>query len=145
MKKKEPLRFEFSAGGVVMNPETKRLLLVRVKNLQGQEVWTFPKGHIEQGERAAEAALREGAEETGWRCNIVSSLKKVQYWFKRDGGLVKKAVTWFLMEPRQQVGERDPQEILEVRWASPEEAEKIVSYKSDFELLKELEKRRASA
>src|SRR5438876_1148461 len=95
----EKVTFEFSAGGVVYDPAAQKLLLIQVKNLQDQVVWTFPKGHIEKGETEEQAALREVQEETGWSCAILQPFHKVQYWFKKKGQLIKKSVTWFLMKP----------------------------------------------
>ena len=59
---------EFSAGGLVRRGG--KVLMVKVCNLKGEEVWTFPKGHVEKGETPMEAALREVEEETGWRCRL---------------------------------------------------------------------------
>src|SRR5262245_15163023 len=59
---------EVSAGGIVQRDG--ELLLVKVKNLKGQVVWTFPKGHIEKGETLEQTAEREVLEETGWRCQV---------------------------------------------------------------------------
>src|SRR5690242_17604462 len=86
-------RFEFSAGGICR--DGANLLMVLVENLEGQQIWTFPKGHIEKGEKAAEAAVREVEEETGYQCEIVQPFERVSYWFKRNGQLTKKAVAWF--------------------------------------------------
>lgn len=134
-KEKEKVSFEFSAGGLVFDEAARKLALVRVKNLQGEIVWTFPKGHIEKGETAPEAALREVREETGWACEIRRPFEKVQYWFRREGGLVKKSVTWFLMAPVKREGAHDADEILEIRWADLAEARELVSYRSDITLL----------
>jgi ADP-ribose pyrophosphatase YjhB (NUDIX family) len=49
-----------SAGGVVVNPEG-RVLLVS----QYGTSWSLPKGHLEEGETPLEAALREIREESG--------------------------------------------------------------------------------
>ena len=57
-------RNKFSAGVVVVRsfPDGWRYLLLRVfKN------WDFPKGRVEEGESALEAARREVEEETGIR------------------------------------------------------------------------------
>ena len=54
--------------------------MVKVENLEGDELWTFPKGHIEKGEKAPQAALREVEEETGYRCEIVKPFERVQYY-----------------------------------------------------------------
>jgi 8-oxo-dGTP pyrophosphatase MutT (NUDIX family) len=130
------VRFEFSAGGVVR--EADKLLMVKVENLEGKIAWTFPKGHLEKGEKAAQAALREVEEETGYRCEILEPFDKVQYFFKREGQLIKKDVTWFLMKPLEKTGVHDPEEILETRWVSFDEADKIAKYKSDKQILKKL-------
>ena len=132
------VRLEFSAGGVVQDGEN--LLMVKVENLEGKRVWTFPKGHIEKGEKAPEAALREVEEETGYRCEILKPFDKVQYWFKREGQLINKTVTWFLMKPLEKTGTHDAEEVLETRWVSMDEAIKLAKYKSDKQILGKLSK-----
>src|SRR5438309_8625246 len=99
--------------------------MIKVEKMKGDERWTFPKGHIEKGEKAPEAALREVEEETGYRCEIVKPFDRVQYWFKRGGQLVKKTVTWFLMKPLAKIGTHDADEILETSWASLEAAKTL--------------------
>ncbi len=125
---------EFSAGGIVSRGS--RLLLVRVRNLRGEEVWTFPKGHLEAGEGPEEAALREVEEETGWRCRVLRSLPTARYRFERRGFPVAKEVRWFLMEPLAKTGLPDAQEILASRWVAAAEARKRLVYPSDVALLK---------
>lgn len=49
-----------TAGGVVVGPHGKVVVVS-----QGGRSWSLPKGHIEAGETAMAAALREIAEETG--------------------------------------------------------------------------------
>ena len=49
-----------SAGGVVVNSEGKVLMVN-----QNADSWSLPKGHIEAGESALEAAKREVVEESG--------------------------------------------------------------------------------
>ncbi|MFA5975797.1 MAG: NUDIX hydrolase [Elusimicrobiota bacterium] len=131
-------RFEFSAGGVVR--EGSNLLMVKVENLEGRQLWTFPKGHIEAGEKAEQAALREVEEETGYHCEIIKPLDRAQYWFKRENKLTKKTVTWFLMKPLKKTGLHDPEEILETRWFPISEACRIACYRSDKKILENLAK-----
>jgi len=135
-KKPPKSRFEYSAGGVVQ--DGPKLLMVKVQNLEGDQIWTFPKGHIEKGEKAPQAALREVEEETGYRCEIVKPFERVQYYFRRGDELTKKTVTWFLMTPIKKTGTHDPEEIMETEWVPMDEARKRVKYKSDKTLLQKL-------
>lgn len=56
----EPRRTR-SAGGIVLGD---RGTIALVRNARGG-AWTFPKGHIDEGESDEEAAVREIREETG--------------------------------------------------------------------------------
>jgi 8-oxo-dGTP pyrophosphatase MutT (NUDIX family) len=136
---------EFSAGGLV--GRDGRLLLVRVKNLKGEKVWTFPKGHLEDGETPIEAAIREVEEETGWRCGLLKPLLEVGYRFRRDGKVVVKKVKWFILEPLEVIGidkmsefggktgGPDPNEILVCKWVPVALVPRMIGYPSDFQLI----------
>ncbi len=129
------IEFEFSAGGVVI--KENKVLLIKTKNLKGEEVWTFPKGHIEKKEKSKNTALREVEEETGYKCKIQKQLDTVQYWFRDKERLVKKQVKWFLMSPVKKI--KEPSwEITETKWTTFDKAEKILSYDSDKKLLSKL-------
>ena len=127
---------EFSAGGVVLREG--KVLLVEVENLKGEIVWTFPKGHLEEGESALEAALREVEEETGWKCRRTGKLPDVTYWFTRNGHPVFKKVSWFTMEPVKKTGKPDAVEIRRTKWVALADAEKQLKYPSDLKTMKEL-------
>ncbi len=128
---------EVSAGGIVRR--RGEVLLVKVVNLKGERVWTFPKGHLEKGETALEAALREVEEETGWKCRSRGKLMTVGYKFQRQGRLVDKKVEWFLMEPVEETGTPDAVEILETAWVKDDAAAGMLKYPSDLELMEKLE------
>jgi 8-oxo-dGTP pyrophosphatase MutT (NUDIX family) len=129
---------EFSAGGVVRRGND--LLLVKVENLEGRVVWTFPKGHLEKGETSEQAAVREVEEETGWRCAVTKPFGSVRYFFYRNKQPVNKVVRWFLMEPLVKTGKPDPEEILDCRWTPAPAAAELLVYKSDREVLGRLKR-----
>ena len=127
---------EFSCGGVVL--DGRKILLVQVKNLKGKKVWTFPKGHIEQGETPRQAALREVLEETGYKASILRPMIRVKYAFTFQGNYVKKMVQWYLMKKLGRIGKHDSSEILAIRWISLPKAQELVQYPSDIRLLEML-------
>ena len=127
--------FEYSAGGVVLRDGT--VLLIRTHDLKGRTVWAFPKGKLDAGETAQQAAIREVEEETGWRCRIETELPKSEYWFQRAGQRVKKTVRWFRMTPVGEGGETDG-EVDEAAWVPISEALGRLTYDSDREHLKQV-------
>jgi 8-oxo-dGTP pyrophosphatase MutT (NUDIX family) len=83
-----------SAGGLVV--EGDRILLI---STQAGRRWQLPKGHIEEGETAEQAALREVREETGVSGRVVAPLSEVEYWFVEKGARrVHKRVDYFLLD-----------------------------------------------
>ena len=129
---------ELSAGGVVSRED--ELLLVKVCNLKGEKVWTFPKGHLDKGETALQAALREVEEETGWRCLSLGPLTTVAYKFSRQGRPVDKKVKWYRMEPIEKTGKPDASEIIKAKWVARAQAAKKLTYPTDLKLLALLSK-----
>lgn len=127
---------ERAAGGIV--ERDGKLLLVQVTNLAGEVKWTFPKGHLEKGEKPLDAALREVEEETGWRCEPAGKLTDIEYWFNRNGRPVHKRVSWYRMKPLKKTGKPDAVEIMKTRWAPLRSAEKKLTYPSDLKILGKL-------
>ena len=72
------------AGAVVVRGQgaSAEVLLVSAKKDPSQ--WIFPKGHVEPGESAAEAALREMREEAGVDGKIIKSIGVSTYESGRD-------------------------------------------------------------
>ena len=82
------------AGGVVartVNGE-REYLLVEARRNRG--VWVLPKGHIEPGETAEVAAVREVQEEAGVRAAVVAQAGESEY--AVDGHQVR--TIFFLMQ-----------------------------------------------
>jgi 8-oxo-dGTP pyrophosphatase MutT (NUDIX family) len=87
---------ERSAGGVVLRwiDGQPSVLLIR----DPYRNWGLPKGHLEEGEDALQAALREVSEETGLdRLEVGPEVTTINWFFRRRGTLVHKYCTFFLM------------------------------------------------
>jgi 8-oxo-dGTP pyrophosphatase MutT (NUDIX family) len=129
-KKAGSIKYEKSAGGVVVRVDRNepRFLLIR----DGYGHWGFPKGHLERGERADTAALREVMEETGLRqVNVVASIGAIEWRFRFRGRLIQKHCEFFLMESPS--GETRPQKaegITDCRWATIDEAQALLDYEN---------------
>lgn len=125
---------EYAAGGIV--EREGKILLVKVTNLEGKVVWSFPKGHLEKKETPLKAALREVEEETGWKCRSTGPLALIRYKFNRNGRPVAKKVRWYRMEPLVKTGRPDAVEIMKTKWVRRDKAAKALSYPSDLRLIK---------
>ena len=94
--------------------------------------WTLPKGKLDPGETHEHAALREVEEETGLRCELGRELASTSY-HDRKGR--PKTVRYWAMRPLD--GAFHPHdEVDEVRWLSLPEAEQLLTYGHDREVLR---------
>ncbi|MDD2392351.1 MAG: NUDIX domain-containing protein [Bacilli bacterium] len=64
------MKRHFCASVFVINPENKKILLIKHKKFKK---WVQPGGHIEDDETPEEAALREVYEETGVRVKLLGT------------------------------------------------------------------------
>jgi len=126
--KKRPER-EVSAGGIVFRRDadgTARFLLIR----DSYQHWGFPKGHLEDGESPAVAAMRETQEETGLEQLILQGpIRLIDWHFRFRGKYIHKFCHFFLFE--SPAGEAVPQVaegITAVRWEPLEKALEVLSY-----------------
>jgi 8-oxo-dGTP pyrophosphatase MutT (NUDIX family) len=93
--------------------------------------WTFPKGKCDAGESDEACAVREVEEETGLRGELGVELPSTHH--KDSRGRLKR-VRWWRMQPI--AGEfRPTDEVDEIRWVTPKEAEVLLSYDRDRVLL----------
>ncbi|MCZ7588976.1 MAG: NUDIX hydrolase [Gaiella sp.] len=119
-----------AAGGVALRTGAEGLEVLVVHRPKYDD-WTFPKGKCEPGEADEACALREVAEETGLACALEGELpstsyvdsrhrpKRVRYWRLRVAG---GALSF-------------DHEVDEARWVTPAEAEQLLTYGRDLDVL----------
>jgi 8-oxo-dGTP pyrophosphatase MutT (NUDIX family) len=102
---------EFSAGGAVIRYIDGKWCVAVIEPQpsagkparQSHVVMALPKGLVDQGERPAEAAVREVQEETGIEGELVTKLSDIRYVYVRswgDGQRVFKVVSFYLLRYR---------------------------------------------
>lgn len=122
-----------AAGGVVVRPGPDGSAEVALIHRPAYDDWSFPKGKLHDGESDHDAALREVEEETGLRCETTRSLGSVRY---RDRYDRLKSVQYFLMRAVSGEGKfRAGNEVDVLRWVLPSEAERLLSYARDRDVL----------
>ena len=124
---------EFSAGGIAVRRFRGRYFLAAVR-VKGGTVLALPKGHIDGGESAAEAAAREVREEAGVEGELVEKLGDVRYWYSRDGQRVMKVVSFFLFRYRSGSVRNHDHEVDSAEWVPLEDAPSKLSYKGEREM-----------
>ena len=125
---------EFSAGGVLVRNFNGRPFMAAVRVKRGT-VLALPKGHIDPGESAAEAAEREVREEAGLQGALVGKLGDVKYWYQRDGQRVMKVVSFFLFRYRSgSVRDYQREEVDGAEWVPLDEAPRLLAYRGEREM-----------
>ncbi|MFH1591497.1 MAG: NUDIX domain-containing protein [archaeon] len=128
---------ETSAGVVVFQDGPVYLLL---HYAEGH--WGFPKGHVEGDETLRQAAIRETKEETGITdLDFIEGFsREVEYDYERDGVLRTKQVTFFLAKTETEQIKLSA-EHQGCRWLSFEDAEKLLTFDNDRNVLKAVQER----
>ncbi len=126
---------EFSAGGVLVRGDEVAVIVPTRRAADGSRVLALPKGHVDPGETAIEAAGREVREETGLSGEPVCELGDSRYWYRREGRTIGKTVTFYLFRYVQgDIADHDD-EVEDVRWMPLEQAGKELSHSAEREMI----------
>jgi 8-oxo-dGTP pyrophosphatase MutT (NUDIX family) len=128
-----------SAGGVIVNAHGAIAL---VRNGPGQ-FWGFPKGHVDEGESALDAARREVSEETGLtQLDLIKPLGSYGRYKGTDGGgddtTEFKTIHMFLFTTTEEnLAPIDPGNP-EARWVPLAEAGDMLTHPKDAEFFRNI-------
>ena len=131
-----PTVAELAAGAVIEAPDGSVLLLHHA----AQARWCFPKGHVDPGETAEQAALREIEEESGLRSvRLGPELASVTYRFfdsSRGVSVVKTSLYFRATSPKGAV--RLEPTFDAFAWVGLDEAEARLAYEDERNIVRRL-------
>jgi 8-oxo-dGTP pyrophosphatase MutT (NUDIX family) len=129
-------RDETSAGGVVFRVAAEGPLYLVIRD--SYQNWGFPKGHIEDGEGADSAAVREVSEETGLNdLTVRGAIDPIDWYFKFRGNLIHKVCHFFVMQTEQtSTSPQRAEGITACKWLAFDEAQALISYDNARDVLR---------
>ena len=127
---------EPTAGGIVFRRNKKgevEILLIQ----DHKDRWTIPKGHIEEGETAQEAARREIGEEAGLHeIDMLGWLGKIHFRYRRIEKLVLITQQVYLMRVRTSGNEIQKEDWMNgIKWYPFNEALDLIEYEDIGKLM----------
>jgi ADP-ribose pyrophosphatase YjhB (NUDIX family) len=127
-----------SAGGIVINKG--KVLLV----LQKFDIWSFPKGHVEENEDILDAAKREIHEESGvTELNLIEKLGVIErFKIGKSSGEDKrelKEIHLFLFTTTQTHLQPIDPDNPEARWVNRSDVVQLIDHPKDISFFKSIE------
>lgn len=121
------MKVEKSCGCIVI--DGRNVLLVK----QTKGHWSFPKGHMEEGESEIQTAVREVKEETNVDAIPDETKRYVEEYLMDNGNM--KQVIYFVSKQASSNIKAQESEIAEITWLPFEKALETITYDNTRELL----------
>lgn len=125
-----------SCGAVIFYKSRQNTKILLVKNSNGR-YWSFPKGHIEDGENEHQTAIREIKEETGLDVVIEKGFREISEYC--PFGKIRKRVVFFLAQAFTDNVKIQEEEIDSYIWVDLQQARKMCSYDNDLRIIEKAE------
>jgi 8-oxo-dGTP pyrophosphatase MutT (NUDIX family) len=126
------------AANQLVGPKRSRTRPVRPKS---KPILCLPKGLVDTGEKALDAALREVREETGITAVPIVKLADIKYVYVRswgDGERVFKIVSFYLLGYESgridNISDEMRIEVARARWVRLEDAPKLLAYRGEKQM-----------
>ena len=121
-----------AAGGLVIRLDEDGIQRILVVHRPLYDDWSLPKGKSDPGEIPEITAAREVQEETGVLADVIAPLGEVEYSVP-DGR--RKVVRYFAMRVQEEQEFIPNDEVDDIRWLTPDEANEVLSYDHDRALI----------
>jgi 8-oxo-dGTP pyrophosphatase MutT (NUDIX family) len=112
------------AGGIILRKENENTQILMIFRNKLQD-WSFPKGHMADGETAEQTAIREVLEETGLTVSVLKELPAHEY-INNEGNPI--IAHMFLMTTTDSTLLRVEHKGDILEWVSTERAKDLISY-----------------
>ena len=124
--------FDYEAAGCVVLDASARILVLE---RPARDEWRLPKGHLDPGEDAPRAALRETAEETGYtEVSLEADLGAQVVTYVLEGRVFRRREHYFrarLDGPARRDRPETDRRQFKVHWLEAEEASRRLSYAAE--------------
>jgi 8-oxo-dGTP pyrophosphatase MutT (NUDIX family) len=125
---------QVSAGGAVLRKSANGFEVALI-SVGSPPRWQLPKGLVDAGESAEQAAVREVREEAGIVATPAQLIEKVEYWYQAARGSQRiryhKFVNFFLMWYESGDVAHHDNEVNEARWFDASHAIEALAFRSE--------------
>ena len=122
------MNYEKSCGAIVYRKYHGNTEILLVRHIKSG-YWSFPKGHVEEGETEEETARREIKEETGLDVLLDTGFRETVTFSPRRN--TKKTVVYFVGMATSHELIPQQEEISELRWHEIGQAISVLTYEND--------------
>ncbi|NLJ16890.1 MAG: NUDIX domain-containing protein [Clostridiales bacterium] len=119
---------EKSCGAIVYRKYHGNTEILLIKHIKSG-YWSFPKGHMEEGETEVETALREIFEETSIEVFIDEGFREIVTFSPRRDTF--KEVVYFVAKAKNHDFKPQKEEISEIKWVEIGQAPSFLTFDND--------------